>query len=58
MAYTFLTPSWVIVWIVLLGQAVPTGWIIPGIGLTFIALFLLLKEEEEVPDQVRDAMSS
>jgi len=58
MAYTFLTPSWVIVWIVLLGQAVPTGWILPGIGLTFIALFLLLKEEEAAPDQVRGARSS
>ncbi|WP_085848369.1 DMT family transporter [Pacificibacter marinus] len=46
MAYTYLTPSWVILWEVALGNGVPSGLVFVGIGLTILALFLLLKHEE------------
>lgn len=46
MAYTYLTPSWVILWEVALGNGVPSGLIFVGIGLTILALYLLLKHEE------------
>lgn len=46
MAYTYLTPSWVIMWEVALGGALPALWLLPGVGLTIIALILLL-----APDQ-------
>ena len=42
MAYTYLTPSWVIVWQVALGNPAPTGLILVGIVLTVLALVLLL----------------
>lgn len=45
MAYTYLVPSWVIVWEVALGRGVPTALVLPGIGLTALALALLLKDE-------------
>jgi drug/metabolite transporter (DMT)-like permease len=45
MAYTYLTPSWVILWQIALGFAVPTGWILGGVGLTIVALLLLLRDE-------------
>ena len=45
MAYTYLVPSWVILWEIALGNGVPTGLIIIGIALTVLALLLLLKEE-------------
>lgn len=51
MAYTYLTPSWVILWQVALGQPVPDPLILVGVGLTCLALFLLLKEE--VPTEGR-----
>jgi drug/metabolite transporter (DMT)-like permease len=44
MAYTYLTPSWVILWEIALGQPVPPPLVLGGIGLTALALFLLLKE--------------
>lgn len=44
MAYTYLTPSWVIVWQVALGNPAPTGLILVGIVLTVIALMLLLED--------------
>ena len=46
MAYTYLVPSWVILWEIALGQSVPTAWVLPGVGLTVLALILLLKDEE------------
>lgn len=49
MAYTYLTPSWVIVWQVALGNPAPTGLILIGIVLTVIALMLLL-EDSAKPD--------
>ncbi len=45
MAYTYLTPSWVICWQAALGHGLPPGLILIGVGLTVLALFLLLKDE-------------
>ena len=44
MAYTYLTPSWVILWEIALGQPVPGGLVLVGVGLTVLALALLLKD--------------
>lgn len=44
MAYTYLTPSWVILWEITLGQAVPGGLVLGGVGLTILALGMLLKD--------------
>lgn len=46
MAYTYLTPSWVIVWEIALGHGVPSPLVFGGIALTIAALYLLLKHEE------------
>lgn len=46
MAYTYLTPSWVILWEFALGNGVPPALIFGGIALTILALYLLLKHEE------------
>lgn len=46
MAYTYLTPSWVILWQAAFGHGLPPGLILVGIGLTVLALFILLKDEE------------
>lgn len=45
MAYTYLTPSWVICWEIALGHSGPTGLALFGIALTVVALVLLLKNE-------------
>lgn len=45
MAYTYLTPSWVIIWEIALGRPVPAGLMLVGIALTVIALVMLLKDE-------------
>ena len=45
MAYTYLVPTWVIVWNVALGGAVPQVAVFGGISLTVVALILLLREE-------------
>lgn len=44
MAYTYLTPSWVLIWELGLGQPMPLMAVLGGIALTFLALGLLLKE--------------
>ncbi len=44
MAYTYLTPSWVIIWGVALGGGWPPVLVLAGVGLTVVALWLLLKE--------------
>ena len=46
MAYTYLTPSWVIVWEMALGQGAPRGMVLLGIAATVAALLILLKDEE------------
>jgi len=45
MAYTYLTPSWVIIWEIALGRPVPAGLMLVGIALTVIALLMLLKDD-------------
>lgn len=42
MAYTYLTPSWVIVWEIALGHGAPTGLVLGGVALTVVALWMLL----------------
>jgi len=48
MAYTYLTPSWVILWEIALGHGVPPMLVLGGIGLTVVALAMLLKDEDAV----------
>ncbi len=45
LAYTYLVPSWVILWQLALGGAVPVVWVLGGVGLTVLALGLLLRDE-------------
>ncbi len=47
MAYTYLIPSWVILWEIALGRPAPTVMVLVGVVLTAIALVLLLKSEEQ-----------
>lgn len=47
MAYTYLTPSWVIIWEIALGNGVPAVIILGGVALTILALFLLLRDDAE-----------
>jgi drug/metabolite transporter (DMT)-like permease len=44
MAYTYLVPSWVMLWEVVLHGAVPHGLVLAGLAMTMLALWLLLKE--------------
>ncbi len=46
MAYTYLVPSWVILWEVALGRPAPASLVFVGAGLTVFALVLLLKGED------------
>lgn len=46
MAYTYLTPSWVIGWEVALGGTPPSGLLLAGIAMTVAALFLLLRDDD------------
>ncbi|MCR9108168.1 DMT family transporter [Marivita sp. XM-24bin2] len=52
MAYTYLTPSWVILWEMALGRPLPPGLILVGVVLTMAALGLLLKEDSQVRGRV------
>lgn len=45
MAYTYLTPSWVIVWEIALGRPAPAAMILVGIMMTVVALVMLLEED-------------
>ena len=45
MAYIYLTPVWVIVWMAALGEGWPPLKLLPGIALVLVALALLLKDE-------------
>ncbi len=45
MAYTYLTPSWVILWEIALGHGMPPVWVLGGVALTCLALWMLLKNE-------------
>ena len=44
MAYTYLIPSWVILWELALVRDVPPLVMLPGVGLTILALVMLLRE--------------
>ena len=46
MAYTYLTPSWVILWEVALGNGAPGAIILGGVLLTIVALGMLLRDDE------------
>ena len=46
MAYTYLTPSWVILWTILLGGAAPPLLVAVGVGLTVLALVILLEMKD------------
>jgi len=46
LAYTYLTPSWVILWEYAFGNGLPAPILLFGVGATIIALFMLLKDEE------------
>jgi drug/metabolite transporter (DMT)-like permease len=46
MAYTYLTPTWVTLWQTALGHPLPQPVVLMGVGLTVVALVLLLKDEE------------
>ncbi len=45
MAYTYLVPSWVILWEIALGRSAPPALILGGVALSVLALLLLLKDE-------------
>lgn len=44
MAYSYLTPTWVICWEVALGHGAPPALILVGVGVTVVALLMLLRE--------------
>ena len=44
MAYTYLIPTWVILWELFLVAEVPPAVMLPGVGLTIFALAMLLRE--------------
>ncbi len=47
MAYTYMTPSWVILWEIALGRTLPPAGIWVGVMVTIVALVLLLRNEED-----------
>ena len=53
MAYTYLVPSWVILWELALGHGAPPLTTLIGVTLTIVALALLLKDE--APRQAANA---
>lgn len=53
MAYTYLTPSWVILWEMALGRPLPPILILVGVAMTMVALTLLLKDDSQVQGRVK-----
>lgn len=45
MAYTYLVPSWVILWEIAFGRTPPPALVLGGVALTVLALILLLRDE-------------
>lgn len=43
MAYTYLTPTWVILWEIALGRGVPSGMVLIGVAASIAALVMLLE---------------
>ena len=46
MAYTYLTPSWVLIWEAALGNGLPPALILVGVALTVVALVILFRGED------------
>ena len=44
MAYTYLVPSWVILWEIALHGDLPLGLVLVGVAMTVLSLWLLLKD--------------
>jgi drug/metabolite transporter (DMT)-like permease len=53
MAYTYLTPSWVICWQAALGKGLPGPMVFGGVALTVVALMLLLREDAPAEQKLR-----
>lgn len=53
MAYTYLVPSWVILWQIALGQGAPSAGALPGMALTVFALMALLVLRDRHPDDIK-----
>lgn len=53
MAYTYLVPSWVILWEIALGNPAPRALVLPGIVATVAALVLLMRPEGPGPGRPR-----
>ncbi|SEQ13168.1 DMT family transporter [Thalassovita taeanensis] len=49
MAYTYLTPSWVLVWEFALGHGLPPALTLIGVGLSIAALVMLLRSDPVTP---------
>lgn len=49
MAYTYLTPSWVICWEIALGNTPPSWLVLVGVAMTVLALLLLLRDDSGTP---------
>lgn len=47
MAYSYLTPAWVMLWEIVFGSMLPPTPVLFGIGATVIALLMLLRKEGE-----------
>ncbi len=47
MAYTYLVPSWVILWEIALGNGAPVALILVGVVLTCVALLMLLRPDDQ-----------
>ena len=47
MAYTYLVPSWVILWEAAFGNSLPPLLVMVGVGLTVLALLLLLRDDDK-----------
>jgi len=45
MAYTYLVPSWVILWEIALGRTPPPALVLGGVAMTILALLMLLRDE-------------
>lgn len=45
MAYTYLTPVWIILWEIALGHGIPGSAVLPGIALIVVALLMLLRSD-------------
>ncbi|MWD29804.1 EamA family transporter [Aquicoccus sp. SCR17] len=55
MAYTYLTPSWVILWEMTLGNGAPPALVLAGVALTIVALLLLLRDDDPAAVAARRA---